>query len=203
MKLLRIDSSARTRSVSRSLTSKFVEQWREHNPEGSVVDRDLASTPLPHITDQFPTTAAAEFSADQREYLALSDTLITELLDADVVVIGSPMHNFTVSWELKAWIDQIVRLGKTIAYGPNGPRGLVSGKRAVVITSRGGSYRPGTPRSEGDFQETYLRYVLAFIGIKDVQFIHAELQYRAAEADAGITRASEEIAGAIQQHMLA
>src|SRR6202011_5778633 len=77
---------------------------------------------------------------------------------------------------LKAWIDQIVRLGKTVGYGPNGPRGLLTKKKVVVITSRGGDYEKGTPREAFDFQEPYLRHVLGFIGVTDVTFIHAESQ---------------------------
>jgi FMN-dependent NADH-azoreductase len=122
VKLLRINSSARSRSsVSRRLTSYFVEEWKKQNPDGQVIDRDLALTPLPHITDEFPASASEASTTAQQQYLSTSDALIAELFAADIVVIGAPMYNFTVSWELKAWIDQIVRLGKSVAYGPNGP----------------------------------------------------------------------------------
>ena len=133
MKLLRIDSSARTNSVSRRLTLEFVEEWKKYKPEGEVMERDLVMTAFPHIADQFPSTAVdpSMLTMSQRAYLSLSDTLIQELLAANivVVVIGAPMHNFTISWELKAWIDQVVRLGKTIAYGPNVLADLSRGKR--------------------------------------------------------------------------
>jgi FMN-dependent NADH-azoreductase len=86
------------------------------------------------------------------------------------------MYNFTISAPLKAWIDQIVRVGRTVLFGPNGPQGVLKGKKAVVITSRGGAYRPGTPTASYDYQEQYLRHILAFIGLTDLIFIHAENQ---------------------------
>ena len=91
-------------------------------------------------------------------------------------MIGAPMYNFSISSPLKSWIDQVVRLGKTVSYGPNGPQGLLAGKRVVVITSRGGAYEKGTEREAFDFQEPYLRHIFAFIGLTDVAFVHAENQ---------------------------
>jgi FMN-dependent NADH-azoreductase len=158
MKLLRIDSSARGRSVSRRLTSSFVEEWKKHNPSGQVTERDLALTPLPHITDDFPGGSAdlAGLTSEQPEYLVTSDALVDELLSADIIVIGSPMYNYAISWELKAWIDQVVRLGRTVTYGANGPQGLVLGKKVVVVTSRGGTYAAGTPRASIGFSRALL-----------------------------------------------
>jgi FMN-dependent NADH-azoreductase len=112
----------------------------------------------------------------QRETLAISDTLVEELLAADTIVIGAPMHNFTISAPLKAWIDQVVRVGRTVLWRPNGPEGVLKGKKVAVLTSRGGAYRPGTPTAQYDFQERYLRHILGFIGLTDVTFIHAENQ---------------------------
>jgi FMN-dependent NADH-azoreductase len=86
------------------------------------------------------------------------------------------MYNFTISAPLKAWIDQVVRVGRTVLFGPNGPEGILKGKKAVVITSRGGAYRAGTPTASYDYQEPYLRHILGFIGLTDVIFIHAENQ---------------------------
>jgi FMN-dependent NADH-azoreductase len=102
--------------------------------------------------------------------------LIEELLVADTIVGGAPMYNFTISAPLKAWIDQIVRVGRTVFGGPKGPEGVLKGKKVVVLTSRGGAYRPGTPTAQFDYQEQYLRHILAFIGLTDVTFIHAENQ---------------------------
>jgi FMN-dependent NADH-azoreductase len=179
MKLLRIDSSARRNSVSRQLTEKFVETWQNENPEGEVIKRDLATTHLPLITDEWMLAShsdPASLTPAQRETLSVSDALVEELLAADTIVIGAPMHNLTVSAPLKGWIDQIVRLGRTVLYGPNGPDGVLKGKRVVVLTSRGGAFRPGTPTAQYDHQEPYLRHILAFIGLTEVTFIHAENQ---------------------------
>ncbi len=156
MKLLRIDSSARRNSVSRQLTEKFVETWQNENPEGEVIERDLAKTHLPLITDEWMLAShsdPASLTPAQRETLSVSDALVEELLAADTIVIGAPMYNLTVSAPLKGWIDQIVRLGRTVLYGPNGPDGVLKGKRVVVLTSRGGAFR-----------------------LTEVTFIHAENQ---------------------------
>lgn len=179
MKLLRIDSSVRRNSVSRQLTQRFIEAWKKENPAGQVIDRDLAATSLPHITDEWMLAAytdPAALTPAQQETLSTSDMLIDELLAADTIVIGAPMYNLTVSAPLKAWIDQIVRVGRTVLWGPNGTEGVLKGKKVVVLTSRGGSFRPGTPTAQYDHQEPYLRHILAFIGLTDVTFIHAENQ---------------------------
>jgi FMN-dependent NADH-azoreductase len=179
MKLLRIDSSARRNSVSRQLTDRFVETWKKENPAGEVMERDLATTRLPLITDEWTHAAfsdLAKLTPAQQETLSVSDALVEELLAADTIVIGAPMYNLTVSAPLKAWIDQVVRVGRTVLYGPNGPEGVLKGKKVVVLTSRGGSFRPGTPTAQYDHQEPYLRHILGFIGLTDVTFIHAENQ---------------------------
>src|SRR5882762_10983548 len=181
MKLLQIDSSARRiSSVSRRLTAKFAEEWRKSHPDGEVIQRDLSATALPLITDDWGATYLedSQLTLAQRSYLSTSDELIEELAAADTVVIGAPMYNFTIPSSLKAWIDQVVRIGKTVGYGPNGPRGLLGNKKVVVISSRGGAYGKGTPAESFDFQEPYLRHVLSFIGLTDVTFIHAENQGR-------------------------
>jgi len=179
MKLLRIDSSARRNSVSRQLTQRFVETWKKENPAGEVIERDLATTHLPLITDEWMMAAYSDqagLTPAQRETLSVSEALIEELLAADTIVIGAPMYNLTVSAPLKGWIDQIVRIGRTVLYGPNGPDGVLKGKKVVVLTSRGGSFRPGTPTAQYDHQEPYLRHILGFIGLTDITFIHAENQ---------------------------
>lgn len=179
MTLLRIDSSARRNSVSRQLTQRFVEAWKKEHPAGEVIERDLATTHLPLITDEWTLAAHSDLTKltpAQRETLMVSDTLIEELLAADTITIGAPMYNFTISAPLKAWIDQIVRVGRTVLWGPNGPEGILKGKKVVVLTSRGGAYRPGTPTAQYDYQEQYLRHILAFVGLTDVTFIHAENQ---------------------------
>jgi len=183
MKLLHVDSSARSSSVSRKLTAQFAEEWKKNHPEGEVIYRDLSTTTLPPITDEWGATYVDEskLTPAQRSYLSTSDRLIEELRAADTIVIGAPMYNFSISSLLKAWIDQVVRRGKTVNFGSEGPRGLLGGKEVVVITSRGGAYEKGSPTAPFDFQEPYLRAILGFIGL-DVTFVHAEKQARP-EAD--------------------
>jgi len=154
MKLLRIDSSARRNSVSRQLTQRFVETWKKEHPTGEVIERDLATTYLPLITDEWTLAAhsdPAKLTPAQRETLAVSDTLIEELLAADTIVMGAPMYNLTVSAPLKGWIDQVV------ARGPDRPLGAerygrrserkegCSAHLARRFVSPGHSYRPVRP----------------------------------------------------------
>jgi len=183
MKLLQIDSSARSSSVTRQLTAKFV-----------VLRRDLSTTVLPHITDDWGGTnlEPSQLSPAQRNYLSTSDYLIEELEAADTIIIGAPMYNFAIPSSLKAWIDQIVRIGKTVGYGPSGARGLLGKKRVLVVTARGGAYEKGTPGEKFDFQEPYLRHIFGFIGLTDVTFIHAENQAREG-ASPSLAAAAEEM----------
>jgi FMN-dependent NADH-azoreductase len=186
MKLLRVDSSTRLSSVSRQLTGRFTEAWQHEHPEGTVIERDLAATSLPHITDEWVHAVhsnPATLTPEQRQVLQVSDALVDELVQADAIVIGAPMYNFTISAPLKAWIDQVVRAGKTVLFTADGPQGLLQGKKVYVITSRGRAYRPGTPTERFDFQEPYLRHILGFIGLTDVTFIHAENQKPGAQAE--------------------
>jgi len=181
MKLLKIDSSARGNSISRKLTAEYAEMWVKHNPGGKVIERDLAATALPLVTDEWVDASRkdpSQLTAAQRQTLAVSDVLVDELVSADVIVIGAPMYNFSISSTLKAWIDQVVRLGRTVSYGAEGPKGLLVGKKVFVLTSRGGAYGHGTHSEKFDFQEPYLRHILGFIGLTDVTFIHAENQLR-------------------------
>jgi FMN-dependent NADH-azoreductase len=194
MKLLQIDSSARTSSVTRQLTAKFVEEWKKNHPAGEVIQRDLAATILPYITDDWGGIhlEPSQLTAAQRNYLSTSDRLIEELQAADTIVIGAPMYNFAIPSSLKAWIDQIVRMGKTFGYGPTGARGLLDKKRMIVVTARGGAYEKGTPAEKFDFQEPSLRHIFGFIGLTDVTFIHAENQAREG-ARPSLAAAAEEI----------
>jgi FMN-dependent NADH-azoreductase len=196
MELLRIDSSAKRDSVSRQLTSEFVAHWRREYPLGKVRERDLTLEVFSAITDEWISATrvlASQWTERQREALIRSDLFISELIAADVIVIGTPMHNFTISWPLKAWIDQIVRVGKTVVYGEHGAQGVLKSKRVIVISSRGGSYRPGTHLASKDFVEPYLRAILGWVGLNDITFIHAENQYRHHQALAGKAAALRQI----------
>ena len=186
MKLLRIDSSARRNSVSRQLTGRFVEAWQQEHPDGTAIERDLATTALPHITDEWAHAVysdPATLTTEQKLVLQLSDELVEELVQADTILIGAPMYNFAIPAPLKAWIDQIVRVGKTDLFAAGGPQGILKGKKVYVVTSRGGAFRPGTPTERFDYQEPYLRHILAFIGLTDVTFIHAENQKPGEQAE--------------------
>lgn len=201
MKLLRIDSSARRNSISRKLTAKYVDNWRKRHPGGEVVERDLSAKVPPLITDEWVEATRSDpshLTAAQREAIALSDALTDEVLNADAIVIGAPMYNFSISPALKAWIDQIVRIGKTLTYGADGPKGLVVGKKVFVLTSRGGAYGRGTHYEKFDFQEPYLRHILSFIGVTDVTFIHAENQLRES-AGPSLAAATGQIAKAVAE----
>jgi FMN-dependent NADH-azoreductase len=205
MELLQIDSSARAGSVTRRLITKFAEKWKANHPTGEVIKRDLSKTMLPLITDDWSATQIepSKWSPAPRNYLSTSDALIEEVQAADTIVIGTPMYNFAIPSLLKAWIDQIVRVGKTVAYGPHGHEGLPGNKKAFVITSRGGAYEKGSPAEKFDFQEPYLRHIFGFIGLTDVTFIHAENQLREG-AGPSLAAALNQIGRAVaeQRHQL-
>ena len=138
-----------------------------------VTVRDLASQPVPHLTlERFQAfgTPVAERTLEQQRYVAESDALIDELRRADVVAIGLPMYNFGVPSTLKAYFDHVARAGVTFRYTPDGPVGLLSGKKVYVFATRGGRHA-GTP---GDLQSAYVRQFLGFIGLRDVEFIYVE-----------------------------
>jgi len=196
MKLLRVDSSARRKSVSRQLTGRFVEAWQREHPDGTVVERDLASTAIPHITDEWVQaihTNPESLTPEQKQLLQLSDSLVEEVVQADTIVIGAPMYNFAIPAPLKAWIDQVVRVGKTVLFAASGPQGTLTGKKVYVVTSRGGAFRPGTPTERFDYQEPYLRHILGFIGLTDVTFIHAENQKPGEQAEIAKAAATKQI----------
>lgn len=165
MKLLHLDSSALgAHSVSRLLSADIVARLKRVNPGLDVTYRDLAAQPLPHWT---PVADASDPAA------LLGGEVLEEFLAADVIVIGAPMYNFSISSQLKAWIDRVLVAGKTFRYGANGVEGLAGGKRVIVASSRGGVYSSG-PAAPMDFQEPYLRAALGFIGITDIEYIRAE-----------------------------
>ena len=175
--LLHIDSSPLGEaSVSRTLSGEFVQNWKATNPGAKIVTRDLCAEHLPSVSASW---LAANFTPEdartkeQKALLSISDELIAELLTADVLVLGVPMHNFSIPAVLKLWIDQIVRAGKTFNFTENGYAGLVTGKKAHVFVASGGVYDPGSPAAGFNFVEPYLRAILGFIGITDVQFLWA------------------------------
>ena len=172
--VLIIESSARQQdSVSRQLTRDFIQQWQAAHPGDQINVRDVAANPLPHLdTDLLGgwMKPAEQRSMPEQEAFERSNQLTDELLAADVLVMAAPMYNFTIPSTLKAWLDHVLRAGITFKYTPTGPQGLLQGKRAIVLTARGGIHAG----AGSDHQEPYLRQAMAFIGIHDVEFIHAE-----------------------------
>ncbi len=164
-------------SVSRKLTEHFAESWQQAHPGSSVVTRDVGLTPPPHldqaIIGAYYTSEDAR-SDEQKTLLSLSDSIIEEVRNADVIVIGSPMHNFGVTSGLKTWIDHLARVGETFNYSENGPVGTLGGRPVFVLTARGGAYSKPSPVNAMDSQEPYLKTTLGFVGLDDVTFIHAE-----------------------------
>jgi FMN-dependent NADH-azoreductase len=174
--LLHLDSSPLASSVSRELTREFVAKWKAAHPTGKVVYRDLAANPPKAIDQQWVQavyTPAEARQPEQSAALAYSDASIAELEQADEYVLGIAMHNFNIPSVAKLWIDQIVRAGRTFSYGPEGVRGLLSGKKATILAATGGQYEAGSPAAHMNFIDPYLRTILGFIGVTDVKFVTA------------------------------
>lgn len=189
--LLHIDSSPRgDRSHSRRMTREFVEAWQQTHPTDTVTYRDVGRQPVPHVDE--PWIAAAYTPDHQRtpelwEAIRVSDQLIDELIAADILVVGVPMYNFSVPSTFKAYIDQIVRLGRTFAIDyeneadPYKP--LLHGKKMFVITARGASgFGPGERYGHMNYQDPYLRVAFGFIGITDITFVHVENDEHSSES---------------------
>lgn len=191
-------SNSGDRSVSRTLVGDIVRGLIEARPEIRLTCRDVDEDGIPHLNAA--TVAGVRAVADTSAELAtraLSDELIAELQAADIVVIGAPMYNFSIPSSLRAWFDHVLRPRVTFAYSAAGPQGLLTGKRAIVVESRGGLYSEG-PGKASDFQEPYLKQLLGFIGITDVTFIHAEKTGFGPDArELALAGAREQIAHAV------
>jgi len=176
--ILLIQSSPRgLASYSQKVARSIVSDLEERYLDAKVVVRDLAQNPPPHVGEAFVggiSTGPEQRTPEQTQALASSDVLIDELLAADVMVFAVPMHNFGLPSTLKAWIDHVVRLGRTVAYSSEkGPEGMLKGKRAILVLASGGVYSDG-PAKPLDFQEPYLRAILGFIGLTDVDVVRVE-----------------------------
>ncbi|MEU1182340.1 NAD(P)H-dependent oxidoreductase [Streptomyces sp. NPDC005820] len=173
--LLHIDSSVLPgdASSSRSIAGVFREAWEEQHPQGTVIHRDLATDPVPHITAaawSAGNTAPSEHTPEQTAAFAARVRLIEELEQADAVLIGAPMHNFSIPSTLKAWLDSVILFGRTAGESPS-----AQGTPVIVVASRGGSYAPGTPREGFEFVQNYLEAVLRDTLGLDLDFIVPEL----------------------------
>lgn len=192
--LLHIKSSSNLQSSnSRKIGGETVAALSAANPKLRVIERDLVATPVPHLT---PETLGAFFSG---EAIALSDELIAELQESHILVIEAPMYNFGLPSVLKAWIDYIARAGRTFRYTAAGPEGLLKGKKAYLVLSRGGIYSEG-PMASMDHQESYLRAMLGFLGITDIEAIRIEgVALGVDQATAALAKASSDVL-ALGQH---
>jgi FMN-dependent NADH-azoreductase len=189
--ILFVTSSARrVGSYSNQVASALVEKLKGASAGAIVTVRDLTKEPLPHIDDDFVTAIRGSGGPQtdvQREIARRSDALVDELTAADAVVIAAPMINFTIPTTLKAWIDYVARAGRTFSYTDSGPKGLVNGKRVFLVVARGGVY---SDRAQFDFQLPYLRHVLAFLGMTDVEVIDVEgTAFGPAAAERAVTAA--------------
>ena len=194
-KVLIIDSAATGEaSVSRKITNALERQLRAAGAT-RIVRRDVGAEPIPHlVAETTPALRGGEPESDAaRAALALSDRLIEELREADLIVIGAPMYNFGMASTLKTWFDHVLRARVTFRYTENGPEGLLKGKKAIVVETRAGFYSEG-PAAAMDHQEPHIRTLLGFIGIEDVTFVRAEkLAFGPEAAEASIRAATEEL----------
>lgn len=176
-----------------SQSNKLVEDFIKNVDQDKLTVRDLAANPLPVLDFSAATAlrATEDLSQEQQAVVDLSDTLIEEIKAADTLVIAAPMYNFTIPTQLKNWIDLIARAGVTFKYTENGVQGLIEGKKAIVVTTRGGLHKD----SPTDSMTLYLRTVLGFVGITDVEFVYAEALNMGEDAAAkGISDAQGQLA---------
>ena len=193
--VLIIDSAATgAASVSRKLTREAGETLQRRDPAVRIVHRDIGAAPVPHLTEKSVPAIRAGIveNEEARQALALSDELIAELQDADLIIVGAPMYNFGMPSTLKAWFDHVLRARVTFRYGEAGPEGLLKGKKAIVLEARAGFYSEGAA-SAMDSQEPHIRNLLGFMGITDVTFVRAEkLAFGPEAAEAAIGEALAE-----------
>ena len=198
--VLYISSSPRGgASYSNQVATRVIDELRQAAPQMTLTVRDLAQDPLPHIDVDFVTAtrgADGPRTEKQRTILARSDALIDELLAADIIVIATPMINFGVSTTLKSWFDYVARARRTFSYSEAGPKGLVTGKRVIVVTASGGIYSGGN--AAFDLQLPWLRHMLGFLGMTDVQVIRVEgTAYGPEAADKSVERATAQARGLV------
>lgn len=178
--LLHINVSPRGNySISRQLGNAAVQAWKERNPGSRVIERDLANTALTFVDLDWIAGAFSppeQHNENHKRAIALSDELVSELIEADEIVLATPMYNFAVPAALKAWVDHVVRAGKTFRYSAAGkPEGLLAGKnkKVLAIITSGGNYGEGSGLSALDHEVSYLRFIFGLMGISDVRFVQA------------------------------
>lgn len=196
--LILASSAQGATSVSNRLIDDFAARLREAEPGVAIVRRDLGAEPPPHLTGEtVHAIRGKEVETDaEREAMALSDALVAELGEADLIVIGAPMYNFGMASTLKTWFDHVLRARVTFRYRDDGSvEGLVKGKKAIVVEARAGFYSEGEAAA-ADFQEPHIRFLLGFIGIDDVTFVRAEkLAFGPEAAEQAIAGAATQLSG--------
>jgi len=202
-KLLHIDFSPRgVTSHSRTLSAEFISAWQTAHPNDAVVYRDIGHEPVPNVSEDWIAAVyapAESHTPAQAQAIAPSNTLVRELLDADVYVFGVPMYNFGVPGGFKAYVDQIVVPGRTVVFSQEGqPRGVLQGKKLFVLTSRGlGNYEVGEPWAEMNFQEPYIRAIFRFIGVTEVTFVNANWTQGTGQPQASLEKVKPHIERAV------
>lgn len=177
MKILLIQSSPNPASVTRALSKEVISQIKNKFNDIAITERDLSQNPIPHLSGlaiHAAYTKQSDRTSEMNNELILGDMLIKEVLENDLIIVAAPMWNFSIPSVLKAWIDQIVRVGITFTYENGTPKGLISsGKKVIIISSRGGIYSE-EPYKAFDHQETLLQGVFNFLGIQDIEIITSE-----------------------------
>ena len=175
--ILLVTSSPRGEaSLSTRIATELAEKLKAAQPGSTVTAHNLVKAPLPHIVPDYASgiyTPADDRSPEQAKVVAVSDSAVEELLAADTVILATGMINFNISSNLKSWIDHIARSGVTFKYGPNGPEGLVTGKKTYIVLASAGVYSEG-PATVMDFAIPYLKGVLGFVGLTDVEIVRIE-----------------------------
>jgi FMN-dependent NADH-azoreductase len=176
--ILHLDASPRgDRSISRTLTKEFITDWQAAHPGDTVTYRDLGHDTIPFVTEDWIAAAYStpdRYTPAQAQAIQLSNQLVDEFLAADRYVFGIPMYNFSIPANFKAYLDQIVRVGRTFSVDATGYKGLVHGKKMTIVTASSGAYPDGSPGHSYDMQTPYLQLVFGFMGITDLEFIHAD-----------------------------
>ena len=192
--LLHIDTSPRIgRSQSRGLGADFIASWKASHPQGQVTRIDLTKHPVPLVSSAWVEgafTAPEGHSPEAKLAMEISNEYVDQLLGADQILITTPMYNLSIPAALKAWIDQIVRVGRTFNKGANGFEGLVTGKQMTVAVASGSDLRLSGPGGGYNFLEPYLRAVFGFIGITDITFVYGHSMNLPDEAKAEVLAAA-------------
>ncbi|MBK8161142.1 MAG: FMN-dependent NADH-azoreductase [Rhodospirillaceae bacterium] len=198
MKILHIDSSILGgASVSRQLSAEIAARLKATHPGAEVTYRDIGAHPLPHLSGAVLAAAQGpqEVTGELAQDLKTGGEVLAEFMAADAIVIGAPMYNFGVSSQLKAWIDRIAVAGKTFRYTEKGPEGLAGAKKVFLALSRGGFYGPDSGMNAFEHQESHLKAVFTFLGIREITFVAAEgLNISADQKAASLQKAASEIA---------